>query len=54
MVGKFLCDWGDGEMGKWVVGSESVGRSLFERSFVISHWSLVEFEALSLVSELRS
>jgi hypothetical protein len=28
--------WGDGEMGEWVVGSEAVGRSLLERSLVIS------------------
>jgi hypothetical protein len=33
-----LGDWGDGEMGEWVVGSEPVGRSLLERSLVIGHW----------------
>jgi hypothetical protein len=32
-----LEDGGDGEMGDWAAGSESVGRSLLERSLVISH-----------------
>ena len=29
-----------GGMGRWVVGSEAVGRSLLERSLVIGHWWL--------------
>jgi hypothetical protein len=30
-----LEDWKNGGMGEWVVGSESVGRSLLERLLVI-------------------
>jgi hypothetical protein len=29
--------WKIGEMGEWVVGSEAVGKSLLERSLVISN-----------------